>query len=547
MAKKARDLTDLERRCLDLARANRVAEKLPRRPYRITYHDERLRLQWEPGSPSWCNWGRAIAALGCAEDRHVWKVGKQASYKRWRKVVIDQAAANGADAKLLRAMDAVQLALAVMARSPILGSEPRREIFLPISPPFATWAEAIRAEAGLNAMGVRTSLDDTLLIHRPNGGEFYNLDLYAWEVLASEFRYRKQLREPSGNDHGRDRNWKRNDEVFNLAEVDEAEFRAAANAVRRAFKGLIDRRMAVGYLKPPIPAMALTEAGMAEVETPGAGLVMEPASVTMPLFPSPTPMPELRFADPPIPRPGSDLGRLAVLSGAMVLGYTYDERLTRTEFPNNLISRWAVVDEAGGIGRLAAPAEPFDPDEAVLSRVLAGEAAGIMAGTEVGMYSSSWDYFSPFSIAARIGHSPPRRIDAELIRARFGGTIFPLAVVLVEPVAEAGSWWGEATYHGAIDEPERLAPWQAMVRWFRDHPAFIDSAFVSIGDSSLDRLPRDALPLEASYPGVIWPRLALGLTRAGQFGGNLRRNRPCIVGAGDARFSVCLRISGESS
>ena len=514
MAKKARDLTDMERRCLDLAHANRVAEKLPRRPYLITFHDERLRLQWQPGSPSWCNWGRAIAALGCADDQHVWKVGNQASYKRWRKAVIDQAAAQGGDAKLLRAMDADQLALAVMAKSPIIGTEPHRGTFLPISPPFGTWAEAVRAEAGLRAMGVRTSLDDTLLIHRPNSGEFYDLDLYGWEVLASEFGYRKQLKKPSEKEHGRARSWKREEEVFNLAEVDAAQFRAAANAVRRAFKGLIDRRLAVGYLKPPIPGMALTEA-----ETPGAGLVMEPAKVTMPVFPNPTPMPEPQSADPPIPRPGSDPGRLAVLSGAMNLSYTHNRRFTRTEFPNNLISRWAVVDEAGGIGRLAAPADPPDPDEATLSRGLAGEAAAIMAGTTVGMYSSGWDYFSPFFIAARIGHSPPRRIDAELIRARFGGTIFPLAVVLVEPVAEAGRWWGEATYDGEIDEPERLAPWKALARWFCDHPEFIDSAFVSIGEGSLDRLPKDALPLEAEYPGSIWPRLALGLTARGSLAG----------------------------
>jgi hypothetical protein len=518
-------ISDLQRRCLETARANQLAEGLPPLKFVVHFDDERRRLRWEPGSPKWREWARQVEALGCTDDRHIWKVDDESSFDRWRAYVLDEAMFSGADLASLKAMGVEELALAVAARSPILGCEPRRRGTLrPMSPLFATRAAAKRAEAGLKKMGVSARFESWTDTSRPapNGGSWPD-HLYAWEILASEFGYGDRVR-TSPEDEGRIRY--RVAKVFDLGAIDKEEFDAAAKAVVEAFKGLAKLGLAEWYTLVEMPTLRLSDSGLAEAETPGAGLAMEnPPRVRQPASKTPKPAPKSKpkpqKAEPPIPRPESDPDRLAVLAYAMGIVYKLKGKVAPlTEFPCNLISRWAVVDEAGGIGRLAAPSDPPNPDEVELSRRLADEAADIMEGVEVGMGSaSSDDYFWPFFIAARVGQAPPSRIDADLIRDRFGRTILPLAVVLVEPVAEEGSWWGEATYDGDIDEPERLAPWQAMVRWFRDQPAFVDTAFVSIGDASLANLAADELPVETQIVGCVWPRLVLGLTAGGSLAG----------------------------
>jgi hypothetical protein len=199
----------------------------------------------------------------------------------------------------------------------------------------------------------------------------------------------------------------------------------------------------------------------------------------------------------------------------------YDVGEPDAEWPNNIISRRAVVYGSGVIARQGdAVRHAIDPDELALCERLAAEAEGIMGGVAVGMGSESSDPFRRFFIAANVDEPPPQSIDEQLIRARFGGTIFPLATITVEPLAETGVWWSEVQYDGSESEEDYFDPWRAMITWFQNRQEFVDTGFVRIGDSdALWDVPREQFPPGTEVTGCVLPRLALGLTRGGSLVG----------------------------
>lgn len=191
------------------------------------------------------------------------------------------------------------------------------------------------------------------------------------------------------------------------------------------------------------------------------------------------------------------------------------------EWPNNLISRRAVVHSTGAIGKKGDRFQiRVEPKELALCERLSTEAAKIMGGVEVGMGSESGAFFEPFFIAAEIGAAVPSRIDEALIRKRFGGTIFPPATITVEPLKEAGTWWSEVKQDGAGSGSKYFLPWRRLIKWFASRKEFVDTAFVRIGDyEALTSLDEDDYPEGTEMPGSVMPRLALGLTRAGSLVG----------------------------
>lgn len=224
------------------------------------------------------------------------------------------------------------------------------------------------------------------------------------------------------------------------------------------------------------------------------------------------------MAAPPIARFEPDEERRAVLGECME---NYGVGAAAAAWPNNMIARDAVVSGSGAIARRGAPVRhAVDPGELDLCRRLADEAAGIMAGVEVGMGSESGDPFRAFFIAGDADGPAPGSIDEALIRSRFGGTIFPPATITVEPMEEAGVWWSEVEDDGSESEDDYFVPWRAMIRWFRDRPEFADSAFVRVGDrEALWGVPRDRFPEGTETTPCALPRLALGLTRGGSLVG----------------------------
>jgi hypothetical protein len=187
------------------------------------------------------------------------------------------------------------------------------------------------------------------------------------------------------------------------------------------------------------------------------------------------------------------------------------------EWPHNIISNQAVVYQNGIITRRnSSVSHSVDSTELVLCKTLAAEAENIMSGVEVGMGSESSDTFHQFFIAVNTSEAIPSKIDESLIRAKFGGTIFPLATITVEPLMEAGIWWLEVEYDGSESAPEYFQPWKSMISWFNNCSEFIDTAFIRIGDSN----ELFWLGLQQNIlPGCVLPRLILGLTRHGSLVG----------------------------
>src|SRR5262245_47686767 len=185
------------------------------------------------------------------------------------------------------------------------------------------------------------------------------------------------------------------------------------------------------------------------------------------------------------------------------------------EWPNNMLSRHTVVYRSGVIARRGQPGrDNVGPGELELCERLAGEAGARMRGVAVGMGSEGYDEFQEFFAAANVDDPIPQRIDERLIRARFGGTVFPLATITVEPLKEAGQWWrwvlddghsrSEGNYAGPQDAYEEwssehlkdyLRPWRALIAWFNGQAELKDSAFVTIGDyGALHALARREFP-----------------------------------------------------
>jgi hypothetical protein len=208
-----------------------------------------------------------------------------------------------------------------------------------------------------------------------------------------------------------------------------------------------------------------------------------------------------------------DPARLAVIGECTK---SYDVGDPDAEWPNNILSRHSVVYGSGAIARRGAKiAFAVEEEELDLCRRLADEAALLMQGTDVGMGSESSDPFRAFFVASNAGDPNAPALGEEVVRSRFGGTIFPPATITVEPLREAGVWWAEVLADGEGSGDEYLRPWRAMIEWFRRRAEFIDSAFVRIGDRRAlwdIQLDRGALPEGTELTGCVLPRLALGLT-----------------------------------
>src|SRR5947209_13226068 len=135
------------------------------------------------------------------------------------------------------------------------------------------------------------------------------------------------------------------------------------------------------------------------------------------------------MAGPPITHFEPDPAALAVL-GACVGEPGNDPA---SEWSANILSRRTVVCASGAIAHRAdLVRHHVDPDELALCRRLAAEASGLLDGIDTGLGSESALHFRGFFSAANADDPVPARIDPPLIRARFGGTVFPLAAITVE-------------------------------------------------------------------------------------------------------------------
>jgi hypothetical protein len=204
-----------------------------------------------------------------------------------------------------------------------------------------------------------------------------------------------------------------------------------------------------------------------------------------------------------------DTHRLAAIAGAM---YDYGSEKADKDWPHNCLSIRTVAYSCGAICRAGDVLEHnHDPAELERCSCLSAEIAQLMSGMELGMGSEGGSCFHPFFVAANAGATVPGALDPDFIRKAFGGTIYPPAQIVVEPLEERGRWWQDVLLDSTGAEAA-LARWRGMMRWFDEQPNFCASAFVMIGEN----------PLGGDNHGCVFPRLALGLTEAGS-----------LVGTGD--------------
>ncbi|MGL5510557.1 MAG: hypothetical protein ACRDB1_13130 [Microcoleaceae cyanobacterium] len=215
-----------------------------------------------------------------------------------------------------------------------------------------------------------------------------------------------------------------------------------------------------------------------------------------------------------------DPERLTVLAEC-IADYGIDEG--NSEWTNNIISKKTVVYGSGVIAKHGQIVDHnVDPKEFELCQQLAYQVCQIMGNIDVGMGSESSTPFQTFYIVANIDTPIPEKIDIELIHSKFAGTIFPPAIITVEPVEEAGIWWSEVLEDFDGEEDECLQRWLEMIAWFQTQEYFKDTAFVRIGDyKALYQEPynQDEFPEDIGDMGCVFPRFAVGLTHHGSLAG----------------------------
>jgi hypothetical protein len=197
------------------------------------------------------------------------------------------------------------------------------------------------------------------------------------------------------------------------------------------------------------------------------------------------------------------------------------------EWPNNMMSRRTVVYENGVIAREGDQVLlNVDPVELALCQRISGEAKAVWdtsvsaTGAEGGFYPTF-----PFFIASNVDALVPSGIDEAAIKRAFGGTLFPLATITVEPLQEQGVWWAERLVSAASEDADEsdkyLRPWRALIKYFQEKPELSAASFVRIGEYGFSPTAPDesSWPPGTVMPPPLLPRLAVGLTKQGSLVG----------------------------
>jgi hypothetical protein len=202
----------------------------------------------------------------------------------------------------------------------------------------------------------------------------------------------------------------------------------------------------------------------------------------------------------------------------------------RDEWNHACIHPDTVAYSCGRLFRSGRPNEhDHDPDEITRCGALASQAAELIEGVSINL-SESESIPVAFFITANRNDPVRERLTPDVIRDFFNGTIYPEARVVVDALGEGGVGW-EA--FAVSDEPEEdlpahireeLAPlmemdrrnreerarrWRALMSWFEAQEEITAGAFVLVGHGMLG---------ESNF-GCVFPRLVVGLTRAGSLVG----------------------------
>jgi hypothetical protein len=214
-----------------------------------------------------------------------------------------------------------------------------------------------------------------------------------------------------------------------------------------------------------------------------------------------------------------DADRLAIISECTET-YGMEERAPENEWVWNIISRKVVVYSCGAIGRVGEDlAHHHDPVELELCQQLAKSAADLTVGEFIEMGDESSHEFLPFYVVANIGQKAPVQITEDFVRQAFGGTIYPDADVLVEPIEGGKNWWLLVEKDSPDEDRDyldrQIAMWSRLEDWFHSEARLRSPVFVSIDPND----DKERAKGNAYNGGCVLPRMVVGITAAGSLVG----------------------------
>jgi hypothetical protein len=215
-----------------------------------------------------------------------------------------------------------------------------------------------------------------------------------------------------------------------------------------------------------------------------------------------------------------DADRLAVISECTET-YGMEDRGPANEWVWNMISTKTVVYACGAIGREGENLEHnHAPAEIELCQRLAQAVAAVTSGEFIEMGDEGEHEFQPFYVVANVGQHVPAQITEDLIRKAFGGTIYPDADVLVEPIEAGKNWWIQARSEDLNDDQDycdhHIELWSKLQNWFHSQVELQTPVFISIDPN--DGKER-AKGLNLYNGGCVLPRLIVGMTATGSLVG----------------------------
>ena len=184
-----------------------------------------------------------------------------------------------------------------------------------------------------------------------------------------------------------------------------------------------------------------------------------------------------------------DPARLGALAELMT---GCDFQGTGGEWPGHFLSNRTVAYSCGILAREGdAVIHAHDANELKRCRRLADEAADIMKDVYIGMSDESDHTLHPFFLPAMIGDPVPKRLTDQVFLTAMRGTVYPKAILQVEPFKTTSDWWKRvATLHPDFfivpqdfpNERERVAKWKRLFRWFRGHPELHSPVYIKFAE-----------------------------------------------------------------
>jgi predicted DNA-binding WGR domain protein len=216
----------------------------------------------------------------------------------------------------------------------------------------------------------------------------------------------------------------------------------------------------------------------------------------------------------------TDRTRLGVLGKCMRPGASRGS----DEWPGQYLSTRTIAYSCGILARAGDPVvHAHDAEELKRCGRFATEAAGIVKGVLIGMGDEGDHTLDPFWIPANVGDPVPNKITEDVFRTAMRGTVYPDAVLTIEPFKTTSDWWKRVSaFHPDYrdvpedfpNEPARVARWKCLFEWFRGHPDLRAPAYIGF---ERPRPQRRGQFVEAF--AAVYPKLFLALTASGSLVG----------------------------